>query len=169
MAVNRKSEVLNGSSVFLEGVGFISTTADAKIPKIEFEGFSVKSGLAEHHIDSTVLKAMEAEFGLNEVNDVYFEALAKRKGEQATIWVKKTSSQGTTDHQTVVTLKGHATSFEPPNDEIGKEYKASFNFAVDFYKYEIDGVEKFLIDVDNLICRINGVDLWEDSRNFLLG
>ena len=89
----RKSEVLNSASVFIEGLGFISNTAKVELPKIEFETFEAKSGVAVHNITTTVLKKMEAKFELNEVNDVYFEALAKRQNEKAVLWVKKNTNK----------------------------------------------------------------------------
>ena len=42
----RKSEVLNSQSVYVEGLGFIANTAKVELPKIEFEEFEAKSGIA---------------------------------------------------------------------------------------------------------------------------
>ena len=89
----RKSEVLNSQSVYVEGLGFIANTAKVELPKIEFEEFEAKSGIAIHGITTTVLKKMEAKMELNEVNDVYFEALAKRQNEKAVFWVKKNTNK----------------------------------------------------------------------------
>lgn len=165
----RKSEVLNSVSVYIEGMGFISNTAKVELPKIEFETFESKSGVAVHNIATTVLKKMEAKFELNEVNKVYFEAISKRQKQKSTFWVKKNSSKNATDSQTTVTLKGSVDVFEFPNGDIGSEEKSVLNLNVDFFKYEKDGQTLVLIDVDNLVCEINGEDLWQAQRDFLVG
>lgn len=165
----RRSETLNSCSVYVDGLGFISNTANVELPKIEFESFESKSGVASHNVTTTVLKMMEAKFDLNEVNSVYFDAIAKRQNEKAEFWVKKNTNLNATDSQTVVTLKGQIDSFEFPAGEIGKEEKAAISLKVDFFKYEKDGATHVLIDVDNMICEINGNDIWAAQREFLVG
>ncbi len=165
----RKSEVLNSQTVFVEGVGFISNSAKVELPKVEFESFEAKSGVAVHNIPTTVLKKMEAKFELNEINKVYFEAISKRQNQKAVFWVKKNTNQNEADSKTTVTLKGSVDSFEFPNGDIGAEEKAALSLNVDFFKYEKDGQVLVLIDVDNLVCEINGKDIWQEQRDFLLG
>ena len=165
----RKSEVLNSQSVYVEGLGFIANTAKVELPKIEFEEFEAKSGIAIHGITTTVLKKMEAKMELNEVNDVYFEALAKRQNKKAVFWVKKNTNKNSTDSKTTVTLKGSVKILEFPNGDIGSEEKASISVTVDFFKYEKDGQTPVLIDIDNMVCEIDGKDLWQEQRDFLIG
>lgn len=165
----RRSEVLNSQTVYVEGVGFISNSAKVELPKVEFESFEAKSGVAIHSVATTVLKKMEAKFELNEVNKVYFEAIAKRQNQKSTFWVKKNTNQNEKDSKTVVTLKGSVDSFDFPSSDIGNEEKASLSLSVSYFKYEKDSRTLVLIDVDNLICEINGKDLWQEQRDFLLG
>jgi P2 family phage contractile tail tube protein len=167
--MNRKTEILNAATVYVEGLGFISNTATVELPSIGFEGFEAKTGVATHEVTSTVLQKMDAKFELNEVNKVYFEAVAKRQNEKASFWVKKVSSKGGNEVQTVVTLKGSVKNFQLPSGEIGAEEKASLELNVDFFKYEMDGETMVLIDIDNMICEINGQDLWANQREFLMG
>lgn len=35
MGVNRKSEAFNNASIFIEGIGFVSSAAKGKLPDIE--------------------------------------------------------------------------------------------------------------------------------------
>jgi len=165
----RKSEIINSCSVFVEGLGFISNTASVELPKIEFESFEAKSGVATHSVTSTVLKKMEARFELNEVNKVYFTAITKRQNEKAVFWVKSNTNLNATDRKITVTLKGHVDTFEFPKGEHGKEAKSTLQVAVDFFKYEQDGETLVLIDIDNMICEIDGTDIWTAQREFLVG
>ena len=74
-----------------------------------------------------------------------------------------------TDSKTTVTLKGSVKILEFPNGDIGSEEKASISVTVDFFKYEKDGQTLVLIDIDNMVCEIDGKDLWQEQRDFLIG
>lgn len=166
MAVNNKSEIFNNASVFVEGMGFISSSAKGKLPELEFMEFTTTSGMAEHTTPSTVLKQMKATLELIEENKVYMQALAKRRGEMPVFWIKYETNNG---KQVVVTLKGHISKMSTADVETGKENKKMLEVNVSFYKKEVDGVVDNLIDVDNLICEIGGVDVWADARSFHIG
>jgi P2 family phage contractile tail tube protein len=153
----------------VEGIGFISNSASAELPKIEFEAFEAKSGMAVHSVTTTVLKKMEAKFELNEVNQVYFAAMSKRQNEKAVFWVKSNTNLNATDRRVTVTLKGHIQTLEFPKGEFGKEAKSTLQVAVDFFKYEQDEQTLLLIDIENLVCEINGEDIWASQREFLVG
>jgi len=165
----RKSEVINSCSIYVEGIGFISNSATVELPKVEFEAFEAKSGMAVHNVTTTVLKKMEAKFELNEINRVYFTALAKRQNEKAEFWVKKNTNLNAQDKKIVATIKGHIQTIELPKGELGKEAKTTITVAADFFKYEKDDETLFLIDIDNLVCEIDGTDIWQSQREFLVG
>jgi len=45
----------------------------------------------------------------------------------------------------------------------------TIELTVDFFKKETDGHMKHLIDVNNMVCGIGGVDIRASQRGFLLG
>lgn len=163
--VNNRINRINNASIFVEGVGFLSNAAKVELPEIDFVDFNATSGMAEHTVDTTVLKKMEAKFELNDINPVYFKAMQKRQSEQAVFWVKA-QMEGV---NVVATIKGNMKKLKFPTIEVGKETKVTFDVNVRYYKLETGSEVPYLIDVDNLICEIGGVDIWEDARNFHLG
>jgi P2 family phage contractile tail tube protein len=165
MMVNRKSEAFNNASIFIEGLGFISSAAKGKLPDVEFVQYTNTSGMAEHTVDTSVLKQMKATLELIEENRVYAQALSRRKNEKTVIWIKYESNA----KKIVVTLMGNITKLGGVDVETGKENKQTMEISVSFYKKEVDGDTELLIDVDNLICELGGVDIWADSRAFIFG
>lgn len=165
MGVNRKSEAFNNASIFIEGIAFISSAAKGKLPDIEFLQYAHTSGMAEHTVDTTVLKQMKATLEFIEENPVYAQALSRRKTEKTVVWIKYESNS----KQIVVTLMGNINKLNGVDVETGKENKQSLEMSVSFYKKEVNGSTELLIDVDNLICELGGVDIWADSRAFIFG
>ncbi len=163
--INNKINKINSASVFVEGVGFLSSAGKVDLPEIDFVEFSAMSGMAEHTVDTTVLKKMEAKFELNDINMVYFKAMQKRESQLVSFWVKA-KFEGV---DVIATIKGNIKKLKFPTIEVGKESKVSFDVNVRFYKLEMGSEKPYLIDVDNLICEIGGVDIWEDARSFHLG
>lgn len=167
--MTKQPEVLNSVSVFVDGIGFIASTASVELPKIEFEQFESKSGVSTNKIATSVLKAMEAKFELNETNRVYFLELARRFGTYATVWVKANTVIDGHERKIVATLRGTVDNFEFFKPELGKETKSSFTMNVRFFNYVQDGEPLVLVDVDNMICALAGVDIWANQRQFLQG
>lgn len=163
--MNKKAEIINSASIFVEGLGFISHMAKAKLPEIEFAEFTHMSGMSENTSYSTILKQMKATLELIEENKVYYESLSKRILQQAKFDVKYTVD----NKQVVVTLKGSVVKMSHADIEVGKENVKTIELTVDFFKKETDGYVENLIDIDNMICEINGVDVWAAQREFLVG
>jgi len=163
--VNNRINKINNASIFVDGLGFISNAAKVELPEVDFVDFSVTSGMSEHTVDTTVLKKLEAKFELNDVNMVYFKTMIKRQSDTATFWVKA-QMEGV---NVVATLKGNMKKLKFPTIEVGKEAKVTFDVNVRYFKLETNADTAYLIDVDNLICEIGGVDIWEDARGFHLG
>ncbi len=165
MAVNSRGEAFDSASIYVENVGFIASAAKGTLPVIEFTQIDVMSGVAEHTIDTSVLKKMTANIELLQENTVYIDALAKRRSEKASIDLKYMSN----GKQHVVTLRGNISKLSKADVEVGKENKTTIDISVDFFKKEVDGTLIHLIDVENMICELNGTDIWADQRQFHLG
>ena len=167
--MNKKAEMITGASVYVDGIGFISTAAKVELPKIEFESFDGKSGITNHKVATTILKAMEAKFELNEINPVYFAAMGARKTIPTVLWVKATTLKDGKDSKIVATLIGDISNFEFPNIELSKETTCKFTLSVDFFSYIQDDAPLLTIDVKNMICQIGANDLWAEQRDHLVG
>lgn len=163
--INRKGEAFDGAAIVVEGLGFIASGAKGKLPDIEFTQFTSMSGVAENTIDTTVLKQMKSTLELLGENKVYVQALKKRKNKLASFEIRYTSS----GKQVLVTLRGNVAKSTSADVEIGKENKKTLEITVNFYKKEVDGYVENLIDIDNMICELDGEDIWADQTAFLIG
>nr|WP_044418716.1 phage major tail tube protein [Halarcobacter anaerophilus] len=88
MADVRKSQTINGATLFVEGLGFIGTTSEVELPAIEFETFEGNGGVYKREINTAMLKALTTKMKLSEYNKVLYESMAKHFTEETQIYVK---------------------------------------------------------------------------------
>jgi P2 family phage contractile tail tube protein len=155
-------QTMTGSSVFIEGVGFLGTSKEIELPKIEFETWESKAGLMVRKIDSGILKAMTTKIVMEQYNDVYFSALGKRWKNNVGIYAKQNIAPN--NIPIVATFRGSISSMQMPKMELAKEVNITIELNTWFYKFEIEGNEKLLIDLENMILQIDGEDKYADIR-----
>ena len=153
---------MTGASVFIEGVGFLGTSKEIELPKIEFETWESKAGLMVRKIDSGVLKAMTTKIVMEEYNDVYFSTLGKRWKNNVGIYAKQNIAPD--NIPIVATFRGSVMSMQMPKIELAKEVNVTIELNTWFYKFEVSGAEKLLIDIQNMILQIDGEDKYADIR-----
>ena len=56
----RKSQIINGSCIYIEGLGFIGTSAEVEISAIEFESYEQNGGFYKQDLNTGRLKAITA-------------------------------------------------------------------------------------------------------------
>ena len=68
----RKSQIINASCIYIEGIGFLGTSAEVEIPAIEFETYEQNGGFYKQNLNTGILKAMTAKFIVSEFNSVIY-------------------------------------------------------------------------------------------------
>ncbi|MCW1386438.1 phage major tail tube protein [Acinetobacter sp. AM] len=63
-----------------------------------------------------------------------------------------------------IVVRGRHEEIDFGNQKAGDDTETSVKTIWSYYKLSIDGVEKILIDIPNMIERVNGVDLLEQHR-----
>ena len=63
-----------------------------------------------------------------------------------------------------IVVRGRHEEIDFGNQKAGDDTETSIKTIWSYYKLSIDGVEKILIDIPNMIERVNGVDLLEKHR-----
>ena len=163
---NRIPQTLTGCNVFVEGIGFLGTSAKVKLPTVEREQFEIKHTALQYNINAPIFKPLEAEFTFAEVDPRFF-AMAAKLDDSAQWHVKYNLSQGQTQIPLVATFQGSASTVELPESEL-KEVEVTAKMNVRFYKLELSSKELYLIDTKNMIARIHGHDLLEAVRGNIL-
>jgi len=159
----KKPQILTGANLFVEGVGHLGTSKIMTLPKLEFETEKQSTGGLTRHIDLATLKEMEAEFELEEYSSVVYTALKKRTGDAAFL-VKANIRQGARDLPVIATLKGVVSLLDDGTMESKKQAARKVKLGVNYYSLELDGKQEVLVDVENMILEIDGVDLLEQAR-----
>jgi len=162
MARRNLKMILRGQNVFLEGSGFLGKVGDIEPPKVEFE--MVEDGNMGRKIDTGLLKPMECKLGLFDVNAIIYQTVGKRLNDTASFVIKQSTASASGESQVYFEIGGQVETHEPEGKEVGKETGNTLTVAITTYKLEIDGKEMYDIDVDNYICKIDGVDHYETLR-----
>lgn len=163
----RARQVLREMNILVEGIGNVGTSSKVELPDVEFLTIEREGAMAKEEV-IPLIKAMSAKFILNEYNRNAFTATSKQFGDSPTFYCKGSFIQGDTTSQIVATITGKVKKFQNPFSDRAKEVEQTIEVAVGAYTLEIDGDKVIDIDVDNLICEIDGVDLFEDLRNHIL-
>ncbi len=154
---------LVGQQVFVEGVGFIGTTKDIELPSVKFKQVEVNG----HNVDSGLLEPMEAKIEVAEYNPILWEAVRKRSHEMATFVIKKSVRDRTKKLGIYVEIGGWVTEQGFPG-KISETDSITLTINVQTYRLEVDGKEMYNIDIPNYICKINGVDEYEELRKHIM-
>ena len=51
----RKSQIINASCIYIEGIGFLGTSAEVEIPAIEFETYEQNGGVYIQNINTFII------------------------------------------------------------------------------------------------------------------
>jgi P2 family phage contractile tail tube protein len=168
MAV-RTPEKISDVNVFIDGVGHLGVVEEVKLPEVKQKLESVNVGGIERDIQTGVFEKMEAEITLTEYSPIVYAAMAAniKKGLPVVFICKANIVQGGVKKGVVATIAGDITI----NDNSlkgGETAKRIIKVSVRKYALEIDGKQGVLIDVDNLVAVLDGVDVLEELRKNLM-
>lgn len=157
MAIPR---ILKNFNLFVDGRGQAGKVDELELPTLTLATEEHRGGGmdAPAQIDMG-MEAMSATFTLAE----YDEKVIALFGLAAGSAVQLTARGALVDNFGVVTpvvvnLRGVITEFEPGAWQAGEKATAKFTLGVRYYRYDSNGQTIILIDVENMIRIIGGVD-----------
>jgi len=168
MAV-RTPEKISDVNVFIDGVGHLGVVEEVKLPEVKQKLESVVVGGVERDIQTGIFEKMEAEITLTEYSPIVYAAMAAnmKKGLPVVFICKANIVQGGTKKGVVATIAGDVTVTDN-SLKGGETAKRTIKVSVRKYALEIDGKQGVLIDVDNLVAVLDGVDVLEELRKNLM-
>jgi len=168
MAVRTPQKIAN-VNVFIDGVGHLGVVEEIKLPEIKQKLESANVGGIERDIQTGILEKMEAEITLNEYSPIVFAAMAAnlKKGLPVVFICKAGITQGGERKSLVATISGDVT-VDDSSLKGGEGVKRSIKVSVRQYTLEIDGKQGVMVDVDNLVAVIDGVDILEEIRKAVM-
>ena len=162
MAVKQR-QVWRGLNILVDGIGNLGVSKKVEVPKIEFLSNERDGAMAMKEVIA-LIKALSAKITLNEYNTEAFTATSKQFGAAPTFFCKGSTVQGDSKVPILITIKGRVEVLDAPVPDMGKEVEMTLDIAVTAYSLEINGVKKIDIDVENMICIIDGTDLYAELR-----
>ena len=167
MAAPKAKQFLREMNILVEGIGNVGTSSKAELPDVEFLTVEKEGAMAKEEV-IPLLKVMSAKITLSEYNPYAYTAAKKQFGTSPTFYIKGSMLQGDSSVQILATITGKVKKFQNPLPDRGKEVEQVLEIAVSAYSLEIGGSKKIDIDVDNLICVIDGEDIFSDLRSHIL-
>lgn len=155
---------LTGMTVWIDGVGLLGTAKTITLPKIEKNRETTTQGGFERSVDTGIFKAMECELEFSELHSSTYKAIAKNN---PTFVAKGSIKHKIVNKAVVLTVKG-GIDVDDGNFETGNEVTQKVKVFCDFYQLEIAGEKLVMLDVENMIAEINGVDYLDTVRKQIL-
>ena len=168
MAV-RTPEKISDVNIFIDGVGHLGVVEEVKLPEIKQKLESVNVGGIERDIQTGIFEKMETEITLTEYSPIVYAAMAAnmKKGLPVVFICKANIVQGGKKKGVIATIAGDVTVTDN-SLKGGETAKRTIKVSVRKYIWEVDGKQGVMIDVDNLVGVIDGVDVLEELRKNLM-
>ncbi len=153
---------LTGMTAFVDGVGLLGKVKQVTLPKVEQMRETVTQGGFERSVNTGLFKAMECEITLSEYSAHMFNAWNESKP----LVIQGSIQSDGTSYPIRATLKGEV-DIDDGTLETGKETERKVKVYVDFYDLTINHKTQVLIDVPNMVAKIQGTDLLDTMRSHL--
>jgi P2 family phage contractile tail tube protein len=163
----RIPQTITGVNIFVDGVGHLGTSKSVTLPKITEKTFESATGGLTREILTGTLEKMECSFTLQEYSPVVFAALAAQVATDSMYIFKANINQGGANKALVSIVKGHIKEIDDGDYEAQKEVERKVTISASFYSMEIDGTQGVMIDANNMIYVVDGVDMLSTVRSNL--
>ncbi|MDR3163213.1 MAG: phage major tail tube protein, partial [Helicobacteraceae bacterium] len=118
-------------------------------------------------IATGTLEKLECSFTLQEYSAAVFAATAAQKAANSLYIFKANILQDGTHKRAQALITGHIKEIDDGDWEAKKEIERKVTLSVASCALEIDGTQAVLIDADNLIYIVDGVDFLASARQNL--
>ena len=162
MANVNDPRTLIGSAVYVEGDRYIGVIEDVQLPDIDFGTIESGTGV-KRETPVPILEAMKATIKISGEDKAVYKATARQLSDMTTITIRNDVT--TVRHDSVdVTLGGRVKVLKAPTLKAGEKVETELEMHLDLYVYQVNGVKRVEIDAKNIICVIDGVDLFAETR-----
>lgn len=165
------SQVFKNCAAFLNDVGYAGKVDEVTLPKLttKDEEF-MAAGMAGPVSIPMSIEKLEANFVVSSLLYEFLILWGKRDGKGTKMGLRAAHEDldGTT-HSDVATLIGRVSGLDESASKPGDKKTWTFTMQLTFYERIIDGKEAVYIDLENMVCRIGGVDQLEAIRNIIAG
>jgi len=168
----QKPVKLSNATVYFKNKELLGT-ADAELPKIEFDTEALKGlGIAGEIevVNPAYIKPMNAKLKFNTITNNFVKLSAPKAHEieiYGALEDKDTETKDIKIRQVRAYFKASAKSANGGKIEVSKAMDSELELTVYVYKLEIDGQMLYEIDPENFILRIDGQDYLQEVKTAL--
>jgi P2 family phage contractile tail tube protein len=163
-----KPQVTQDINVFINGKGYLGTASSLKLPDIAQETIEVKGAIGAKYATGAI-KAMEMTFTLKVLDANLFLGLGLNTWQnRIPVIFKGNITQDGKQKALYGAVTGDWESITLSNLEPESEIEAEVKIQVHFIELTVDNLPVILVDHDNMICLIGGVDYLAQARANLL-
>ena len=148
-------------NLFVSGLGLLGLVKDVKLPSVKTKK-DIINGMP---VDSGLLEPMEFEGTLTDFNADMIKEAAKMS--EASFKVKGDYLSNNKNAKFTATLKGPIDT-DLDSLEEGKVFGQKVKMYVSTYNLNLNGEEVYDIDLQNVIAKIGGKDIYEATRSAVL-
>ncbi len=162
-------QTITNANVIIDGIGELGTTKSVVLPKVEEEMYTQKFGGGTRHVPTGMYKEMTTEITLERFSPTVYAAMLVKSAADLIVIIKADiNDRGKTIAFNAI-VKGIIQTVDDGTLETGKQVERKITLATNFYALEIDGKQGYVIDVENLITKIDGQDILEQLRSAIGG
>jgi P2 family phage contractile tail tube protein len=162
-------DVLKNLNLFVDGKGMAGQVQDVDPPKLaqkteDFHG----GGMAAPFKVTVGMEALEASFSLLAYDKDVLALFGLTEGSSTSLTIRGAleSSDGTVT-PVCMTMRGKVTSMDPGSWKPGELPSLKCQMALNYYKLQHGRTTVTEIDVENMMCSINGKDVLAAFRSAL--
>ena len=165
------SQVFKNCKAFLNDVGYAGEVDEVTLPKLttKDEEF-LAAGMAGPVSIPMSIEKLEASFVVSSLLYEFLVQWGLRNGNATKLTLRSAMEDlDGTPHSDVAKLYGRVSGLDESSSKPGEKKTWTFTMQVTFYERTIDGQEAIYIDLENMVCRVGGVDQLEAIRNIIEG
>lgn len=161
-------KILKNFNLFVDGRGYAGRAEEVSPPKLTIKTEEMRAGGmdAPAAIDMGMDK-LEAGFNLVEYDSEVLKQFGLVSGNGVQLTLRGALVDDTTTTPMIISLRGMFTEIDMGKFKAGDKATMQCNIACRYYKLEIDGNSIVEIDVDNMVRKIDGVDILAEIRSAL--
>ncbi len=161
-------QMMKDINIFVDGIGHLGSSDEAKLPTVKFKKETVERGGFEKDVNIGTLEKLEAEFTLSEYSPAVYAAMAlgTASGLGANFTIKGSITQNGKHIPALATLQGEI-EVDDGSWKANSKVERKIKMSVNLFMMSIDGKEAILLDTENMIAMINGVDYLADLRSHI--
>ena len=163
----KSPQIMTGVNVFVDGFGHLGVTKTFTPPKITEGVTESPTGGLTREIAMGTLDKLECSFTLQEYSPAIYAALALQRLTNSLYVFKGNILQNGENKSEKALVTGRIKEIDDTDWEAKKEVERKITISVKRYAMEIDGTQGILVDTENLIYIVDGVDFLSTVRKNL--